>query len=139
VLDSIREDMKDIDYELNSDFSRAEGLNSFKPYLVSIFQNILSNSFKYREKSRKLIISVISRLENGKLYLEFKDNGRGVDLEKNNDKLFKLYSRFHSDIKGTGIGLNMVKEQARVMGGVVHVASKVNEGLTFTLIFTNNN
>jgi PAS domain S-box-containing protein len=136
VIDSIREDMKDVDFELNSNFSRAEGFDSFKPYLVSIFQNILSNSFKYREPSRKLIISIISKFENNKLLLEFKDNGRGIDLEKNGDKLFKLYSRFHSDVKGTGIGLNMVKEQARVMGGVINVESKVNEGVFFTLIFT---
>ena len=138
VLGTIRDEMEDVDFELNSDFSGAEGFNSFKPYLVSIFQNILSNSFKYREKSRKLIISIKSKFEDDKLLLEFKDNGRGIDLEKNSEKLFKLYSRFHSDVKGTGIGLNMVKEQARVMGGTINVASKVNEGVIFTLIFKEN-
>ena len=137
VLDSIRKDMLDVDFELISDFSKLEGLRSFRPYLVSIFQNILSNSFKYREPSRKLIVSIASSVDGDKSIIKFSDNGRGIDLEKHGNRIFKLYSRFHTDVAGTGIGLNMVKEQARVMGGSTHIDSKVDEGTTFTFTFAN--
>jgi signal transduction histidine kinase/PAS domain-containing protein len=137
VLDSIRKDMLDVDFELISDFSKLEGLRSFRPYLVSIFQNILSNSFKYREPSRKLIITIASSVDGDKSIIKFSDNGRGIDLEKHGNRIFKLYSRFHTDVAGTGIGLNMVKEQARVMGGNTHIDSKVDEGTTFTFTFAN--
>ena len=137
VLDSIRKDMMDVDFELISDFSKLEGLRSFRPYLVSIFQNILSNSFKYREPSRKLVITISSSMDGDKSIIKFSDNGRGIDLEKHGNRIFKLYSRFHADVAGTGIGLNMVKEQARVMGGSIHIESKVDEGTTFTFTFVN--
>jgi PAS domain S-box-containing protein len=137
VLDSIRKDMMEVDFELISDFSKLEGLRSFRPYLVSIFQNILSNSFKYREPSRKLIVSISSFMDGDKSIIKFSDNGRGIDLEKHGNRIFKLYSRFHSDVAGTGIGLNMVKEQARVMGGSIHIESKIDEGTTFTFTFVN--
>lgn len=137
VLDSIRKDMTDVDFELISDFSKLEGLRSFRPYLVSIFQNILSNSFKYREPSRKLLIKIASSVDGDKSIIKFSDNGRGIDLEKHGSRIFKLYSRFHADIAGTGIGLNMVKEQARVMGGSTYIDSKVDEGTTFTFTFAN--
>ncbi len=137
VLDSIRKDMMDVDFELISDFSKLEGLRSFRPYLVSIFQNILSNSFKYREPSKKLIITIASSVDGDKSIIKFSDNGRGIDLEKHGNRIFKLYSRFHTDVAGTGIGLNMVKEQARVMGGSTHIDSKVDEGTTFTFTFAN--
>jgi PAS domain S-box-containing protein len=137
VLDSIRKDMMDVDFDLLSDFSKLEGLRSFRPYLVSIFQNILSNSFKYREPSRKLIVSISSFMDGDKSIIKFSDNGRGIDLEKHGNRIFKLYSRFHADVAGTGIGLNMVKEQARVMGGSIHIESKIDEGTTFTFKFVN--
>jgi PAS domain S-box-containing protein len=137
VLDSIRRDMMEVDFELISDFSKLEGLRSFRPYLVSIFQNILSNSFKYREPSRKLVVTIVSATDGEKSIIKFSDNGRGIDLEKHGSRIFKLYSRFHSDVAGTGIGLNMVKEQARVMGGSIHIESKIDEGTTFTFTFVN--
>jgi signal transduction histidine kinase len=137
VLDSIRRDMMEVDFELITDFSKLEGLRSFRPYLVSIFQNILSNSFKYREPSRKLVVTIVSSMDGDKSIIKFSDNGRGIDLEKHGSRIFKLYSRFHSDVAGTGIGLNMVKEQARVMGGSIHIDSKIDEGTTFTFTFVN--
>jgi PAS domain S-box-containing protein len=137
VIDSIRKEMMDVDYEITSDFSNLEGLQSFRPYLVSIFQNILSNSFKYREPSRKLLVSISAFAVGDKSIIKFSDNGRGIDLQKHGGRLFKLYSRFHSDVAGTGIGLNMVKEQARVMGGSIHIDSKIDDGTTFTFTFVN--
>lgn len=137
VIDSIRKDMMDVDHELISDFSKMEGLQSFRPYLVSIFQNILSNSFKYREPSRKLLVSISTHTDGEKTIIKFSDNGRGIDLQKHGGRLFKLYSRFHADVAGTGIGLNMVKEQARVMGGSIHIESKLDDGTTFTITFVN--
>jgi signal transduction histidine kinase len=135
VLDSLHKDMLDVDYEMNVDFSGLAGMKAFRPYMVSIFQNMLSNSFKYREPSRKLQISIRAYENNGKILLQFSDNGRGIDLKKYGNTIFKLYSRFHKDIPGSGIGLNMVQEQARAMGGSTQIDSAEGIGTTFTFTF----
>ena len=67
--------------------------------------------------------------------LVFKDNGMGIDLEKNGKEVFGLYKRFHYHLEGKGMGLFMVKTQVELLGGKITVASKANEGATFSITF----
>jgi signal transduction histidine kinase len=108
---------------------------AFKPYLLSIFQNLISNSFRYRRTDKKLELTVAAKSQGHKIELHFIDNGRGIDLQKNRKRLFKLYERFHADVAGTGLGLNMVQEQARVLGGSIQIESEVDAGTKFILTF----
>ena len=137
VLDTLKTDLKAVDYSLETDFAAVQEIRSFKPYLASVFQNLVSNAFKYRSKERKLLLKISTRLEQRNVVLTFSDNGRGIDLEKHGSKLFKLYSRLHTDVPGSGLGLNMVQEQVRAMGGNIHIESKDGEGTTFIVTFVN--
>ena len=67
--------------------------------------------------------------------LQVKDNGIGIDIEKNKDKIFGLYQRFHNHPDSKGLGLYLVKSQVESMGGTINVDSKVGKGTTFTLNF----
>ena len=67
--------------------------------------------------------------------LDFKDNGIGIDLERNADKIFGLYQRFHNYPDSKGLGLYLVKSQVETMGGTITVESEVNKGTTFTITF----
>jgi signal transduction histidine kinase len=69
--------------------------------------------------------------------LIFKDNGIGIDLERNRDKVFGLYQRFHDYPDSKGLGLYLVKSQVETMGGTINIESKVDVGTTFTLTFKN--
>ena len=69
--------------------------------------------------------------------LIFKDNGIGIDLERNADKIFGLYQRFHNYPDSKGLGLYLVKSQVETMGGSITVQSEVNKGTTFILTFKN--
>ncbi|MEO8085744.1 MAG: PAS domain S-box protein [Bacteroidota bacterium] len=116
------------------DFEHAEGITTVKSYLYSIMFNLLSNAIKYRSNERELIIRLKTEEDNGLIQLSVKDNGMGIDMKKNGDKVFGLYNRFHGKIiDGKGIGLNLVKTQAESLGGKVEVESIVNEGSTFKI------
>ena len=67
----------------------------------------------------------------------FKDNGIGIDLERNRTKVFGLYQRFHNYPDSKGLGLYLVKSQVETMGGTIEIDSEVNIGTTFTLTFKN--
>ena len=109
-----------------------------KSYLESIFLNLLTNAIKYREPKRQLKISAITTVEKDEFIITFKDNGIGIDLEKNKDKIFGLYQRFHNYSDSKGLGLYLVKSQVESMGGTISVDSAVGKGTTFTIIFKNN-
>lgn len=136
VLESLHTEIQNVRYNLEADFSEIPEMVAFRPYLVSVFQNIISNAFKYRSLNRDLHLEIKSKFSNQLLVLTFADNGRGINLEKHGSKLFKLYSRLHTDVPGTGLGLSMVQEQVRVMGGNIQIDSQEDVGTTFILTFT---
>ena len=121
--------------QINTDFSGASEMYSLKSYLHSIFFNLISNSIKYRHPDIDPIISIVSKKENGKIKVTFKDNGSGIDLGTKGDKIFGLYKRFHSHIEGKGLGLFMVKTQVEALGGTISVQSEINHGTQFTIVF----
>jgi signal transduction histidine kinase len=112
-------------------------LNTNKSYLESILLNLLTNSIKYKSDTRKLKINIIAHQLDDSVVLIFKDNGIGIDLERNKDKIFGLYQRFHDYPDSKGLGLYLVKSQVETMGGTISIDSKVNIGTTFTLTFKN--
>jgi PAS domain S-box-containing protein len=117
------------------DFSAVDEILTLKSYMYSIFFNLISNSIKYRQPEIKPVIEISGRIENNKIQLVFKDNGLGIDLAKRGGQVFGLYKRFHEHAEGKGMGLYMVKTQVETLGGKIAIASEVNKGTTFTIVF----
>lgn len=109
-----------------------------KSYLESIFLNLLTNAIKYRAPIRQLKVTISTKTEDDNLIITFKDNGIGIDLDKNKDKIFGLYQRFHNYPDSKGLGLYLVKSQVESMNGTISVASTVGKGTTFTITFKYN-
>jgi sensor histidine kinase regulating citrate/malate metabolism len=63
--------------------------------------------------------------------LEEADNGMGIDLDMNGEKIFGMYKTFHGNKDARGVGLFMTKYQAEAMGGRITAESRVNEGSVF--------
>jgi PAS domain S-box-containing protein len=118
-------------------FDKLPLLNTNKAYIESILLNLLTNSIKYKSENRKLKISIIAEQVDHQVFLTFKDNGIGIDLERNRDKVFGLYQRFHNYPDSKGLGLYLVKSQVETMGGTISIESEVNKGTTFTITFKN--
>jgi PAS domain S-box-containing protein len=119
------------------DFEQVSFLNTNKSYLESILLNLLTNAIKYKSEARKLKINISAEQLDDDVVLIFKDNGIGIDLERNRDKIFGLYQRFHDYPDSKGLGLYLVKSQVETMGGTISIESKVDFGTTFTLTFKN--
>jgi signal transduction histidine kinase len=119
------------------DFEKAPVLNTNKAYLESILLNLLTNAIKYKSKNHQSKITISTSTIENNVILVFKDNGIGIDLVRNKDKIFGLYQRFHDYPDSKGLGLYLVKSQVEAMGGSIHIESEVDKGTTFTLIFKN--
>ncbi|MCU0428527.1 MAG: sensor histidine kinase [Cytophagaceae bacterium] len=111
-------------------------ISSFRPLLYSIFYNLISNSYKFRNPERPLQIALRVWEDKRYYYFSIKDNGLGMDAAKFRRKLFSPYQRFHPQIEGKGIGLFLVKTQVDALGGSMELKSEPNVGteVTITLI-----
>ena len=102
--------------------------------LVSVFQNLIGNSIKFRKEGIIPNINILVKDpgSSDKIEISISDNGIGM-LEKDLDKIFLIFQRLHSQDKypGTGIGLAVVKKIIEKHGGEIHVESVLNEGTKF--------
>ena len=102
-------------------------------YLQSIAMNFLSNGIKYSSKERESYVKISVEVKNDFVILIFNDNGLGIDLIKNKEKLFGIYKTFHHHKDSRGVGLFITKNQIEAIGGHVEVESEVNVGSTFKI------
>lgn len=123
---------------IKMDLNKAQIVYLNKSYIESILLNLMSNSLRYYDPNKQLKISISSKKNGTETIITFKDNGIGIDLERNKDKVFGLYQRFHDYPDSKGLGLYLVKSQVESMGGTISIDSKVGAGTTFTIIFKNN-
>lgn len=104
-------------------------------YKISqVFQNLISNSVKYMDKSEGIIkIGYEDLPEYYKFYVS--DNGPGID-EIYFDKIFKIFQTLESKEKtdSTGIGLAIVKKIIEGYDGKIYPESEIGKGTKF--IFT---
>lgn len=101
-----------------------------RAYLYSIFFNLISNALKYRSPQSPYVkVDYYNTLEQTVIYVA--DNGKGIDLQKHADNLFKPYKRFDLRAEGKGLGLFLVKSHVEAMGGQLSVKSELRKGSTF--------
>lgn len=138
ALDQLRGEIIKFKADVTYDFSKAGTVHFPKKYIDSIVLNLLSNSIRYRSPERVPEIHIQSYNENGWIFLEIKDNGLGIDLNKHGDKLFKLRKVFHSHPEAKGFGLFLTKTQVEAMGGKISAQSTPGEGSVFTVKLSKN-
>mgnify|MGYP006163186467 CR=1 FL=1 len=108
-------------------------LNSYKSPLIQIFQNLISNAFKYAKENEAPIVAIKVVEENDKqITFAVQDNGIGIENEYL-EKIFVLFQRLHvrDGDKGSGMGLAIVKKIVENLNGTIWAVSKVNVGSTF--------
>jgi signal transduction histidine kinase len=103
--------------------------------LRSVVYNLLSNALKYRHPDRVPEVRVTYRPEGAYQVLEVQDNGLGLDLTLDEDKLFAMFQRLHTHVEGSGVGLYMVKKMVENVGGHIEVKSELDQGATFRVYF----
>lgn len=102
-------------------------------YVESAVLNLLTNAVKYRDPEKESQITVKTEARDNTLILHVQDNGQGIDLKKNGDKLFGMYKTFHHHPESRGIGLFITRNQIESMGGTISVTSEPGIGSTFSI------
>ncbi len=103
--------------------------------LKMVLFQLVSNSFKFRNLNKTLIINITAFHQGGKRIIKVIDNGVGINLKDQEQRLFGLFQTFHSRPEARGVGLFQVKNRMKSIGGDVLLESEVGVGTTVTLNF----
>lgn len=101
--------------------------------LESILLNFITNSIKYSKGKPKAYLKL--KYIKSDVLLIYSDNGIGIDMEKNGDKLFKPFVRIANQLnkEGSGVGLYLVQKSIHFYNGSIKLESKLGDGVLITV------
>ncbi len=103
----------------------------------SIVFNLVSNAIKFKKPRTKPEIFIKTEREGSYIIISVKDNGIGIEPEKQK-AIFSKYYRTENEIEGSGIGLYLVKEIIENSGGKISVESSKGKGSEFKVFLKEN-
>jgi len=98
-----------------------------------VFINLVGNALKFTPQNGKIEINV--KCENKITQIDVKDNGFGIpeDAQENIfEEFYRVDNAINQEVKGTGLGLPLVKNIIEAHQGKIWVKSRVGEGSTFS-------
>jgi signal transduction histidine kinase len=96
--------------------------------------NLVNNALKYSKDQKYIGVSLYR--SNGSVNLEVRDHGIGIPVneqEKIFEKFYRCGDPLVHNVKGSGLGLSLVRHIARAHGGDVRVESAPEKGSKFTI------
>ena len=128
--------------EVKANFDDLESIVILNPYkLEQIFSNLLLNAMDAMDamdgcKSKRLNITSSCNKKAGTWSMDIQDSGCGIS---NNDlnKVFLPY--FTTKSHGTGLGLSVVRQMLKSLGGEIKIKSLAGQGSTFIITLPINN
>lgn len=125
---------KELELEIDFDSSVPESIETDSMRLRQILVNLLSNAVKFTERGN---ISIKIRTDGKDLRIRVRDSGVGMNADTKSH-LFEPFARGASadiqKVRGSGLGLALSKNLARLLGGDLQlISSELNVGSEFEL------
>jgi signal transduction histidine kinase len=131
---------KNIDLETHVD-TELPPMHQDQARVQQVLNNLLSNAIKFTPEGGRITISV-HRDESDFLVLEVSDTGVGI-AEEDQQVIFEKFRQGRTampsgdamtrEYSGSGLGLSIVMELCKLLGGEVSVHSELGKGSTFTI------
>lgn len=102
--------------------------------LSQILRNFISNALKFTERGEVRVSASVD--EGDCIVFSVSDTGIGIapeDLDRIFEEFVQVESHLQKKVKGTGLGLPLCRNLARLLGGKVSVESNVGLGSTFSV------
>ena len=103
-----------------------------------IAYNLLSNAFKNTPVGGKIVMKLDFSVVNDTFTMSVSDNGPGVSVDKQK-MLFVRFEQIHYASEGTGVGLHLTAELAKVQKGQVTYVDSLLGGACFSLTIPMHN
>src|SRR5262245_32525521 len=103
--------------------------------MAQAISNLLDNAIKYSGNVKQL--SITARTVESNLSIEIADHGIGIpraEQAKVFEKFYRVGNGLVHDVKGSGLGLSLVKHIIEAHKGTISVESEVDKGSRFTIL-----
>ena len=95
-----------------------------------VFQNLIENAYKYRDKNKKSFINI--DWEENDDYYQFMVQDNGIGIEKQyHEIIFEAFKKINNRTDSSGIGLFIIKKIITSYGGKIWIESEIGMGTTF--------
>ena len=140
----LNEVVRDVETDLEMSLEDSNGSITISPLpavlgdkvqLHQLFQNLISNSLKYRKTNEPPQIRIYSQEgETGYVDVYVEDKGIGFDMQYRG-QIFDVFKRLHgrTEYDGTGMGLAICRKIVERHNGVIDVESEEGVGTTFRI------
>jgi len=134
VFDLLSEQLKTKDISCGSNIaSGCQTILADRSQIERVFINLLSNALKFTPQNGK--ININASCSNKIIQIDVKDNGFGIPEEAQEhvfEEFYRVDNTINQEVKGTGLGLALIKHIIEAHGGRIWVKSKLGEGTTFS-------
>jgi signal transduction histidine kinase len=103
--------------------------------MAQAISNLLDNAIKYSGKVKQL--SITAKTVESNLSIEIADQGVGIPRAEQGkifEKFYRVGNGLVHDVKGSGLGLSLVKHIVEAHKGTISVESDVGKGTRFTIL-----
>jgi len=134
-IESTRERLPEPGFEIR--YNRTERVPIIKAdrnSVLQVFYNLVDNAIKFSGTSRNIDISLSPK--DDEVLICVKDYGIGIpvkDQEKIFDRFYRGSEPQRLGIKGSGIGLTIVKQIVEAHGGTINIESEIGKGSRVTV------
>lgn len=134
LLGQLRNDLNQLLTENNAELivHNLPTLSCYKTNVSLVFQNLISNSVKFRKKGVDPVIEISARKLKNEWEFTVQDNGIGIKAE-HSKKIFTIFQRLHlnNEYEGTGIGLAHCEKIVNLHRGRIWVENNGKPGSCF--------
>lgn len=133
IILSCEPQWSDKDINMNVSMEEIE-IKADEDMMNQVFINLVRNSIKFTAEGGN--ISIDLHRQNGTIEFIISDTGIGIaeeDISHVFERFFKADKSRNSSIKGSGLGLSIVKKIVDMHHGTINVQSKLGEGTAFTV------
>jgi len=134
-FESISERMKEQGFDIRYDNpDKVPLIRGDRDAILQVFYNLIDNAIKFSGTSRVIDVTLSPR--DNEIVFCVKDNGIGIS-EKDQERIYDRFYRGDNPqklgIRGSGIGLTIVKQIVEAHGGTINIESEVGQGSRVTV------
>jgi signal transduction histidine kinase len=137
ILEDFTDNIRDNRIDVNLNIRQSVPFHTDGTQFSMILSHLISNAIMFQDDSKtKHRIRIDAEVKPKRLHLKVTDNGIGIHTKILSD-IFLLFFRGTEKSKGSGVGLYIVKETLKSLGGKISVKSKLRSGSTFSITIPN--
>lgn len=138
IVEKLRFEAEAVEMEIETELAPLYPIQVDSVLMNRVISNLVENALKYAGAGKR--VSIKTWDDPQWVFIEIRDNGVGIkadDLTHVFDKFYRVKNDSTHAIKGSGLGLYLVKYFIELHSGTISVVSEVGVGTAFTIKLKN--